>query len=306
MPTSIAGEAVLGFDFKLGDRRSNRQEIKAWLKSTPRDWIVVGFAAGTVGHETLKGHMEALGDAGHDAGTSTDGQLSLYAKGRVRGKWMLTLAYDSDKPTDRLRRQGLLSTIDPDQFYTLYGDGTRQAYDASSADKLYLKLERDQFYAMFGDFTTGLDDGELTRYHRTLNGLKVEYQGELFEANAFAAETQQSFARDEIQGDGTSGLYRLSRRGIAINGERVRIEVRNRYHSEQIVEISISVNHDGTRAAAEYIVLGTYLKTDEGLPPATGQRYTLPAGAFFEVADGLIRRVTVYYNLTDWTAQVAP
>ena len=61
---------------------------------------------------------------------------------------------------------------------------------------------------------------------------------------------------------------------------------------------------DGRRAAAEFIVHGEYLSTDEGLPPAKGQRYELPAGTFFELSDGRISRVTTYYNLADWTAQV--
>jgi hypothetical protein len=30
----------------------------------------------------------------------------------------------------------------------------------------------------------------------------------------------------------------------------------------------------------------------------------LPAGAFFAIRDGKISRVTTYYNLTDWIAQV--
>lgn len=60
----------------------------------------------------------------------------------------------------------------------------------------------------------------------------------------------------------------------------------------------------GDRGAAEFIVLGKYIRTDEGLPEAKGQRYRLPAGAFFQVRHGLIARVTTYYNLTDWTAQV--
>jgi hypothetical protein len=30
----------------------------------------------------------------------------------------------------------------------------------------------------------------------------------------------------------------------------------------------------------------------------------LPAGAFLAIADGKITRLTMYYNLADWTAQV--
>ena len=55
--------------------------------------------------------------------------------------------------------------------------------------------------------------------------------------------------------------------------------------------------------AAEFNVHGTYLQTDEGLPPANGQTYILPAGTFFAVKGGRITRVTTYYNLTDWLMQ---
>ncbi|MEQ1841911.1 MAG: nuclear transport factor 2 family protein, partial [Verrucomicrobiales bacterium] len=64
------------------------------------------------------------------------------------------------------------------------------------------------------------------------------------------------------------------------------------------------VNDKGDRSAAEFFIRGTYLKSDEGLPPANGQTYHLRVGAFFEVADGRITRVTNYYNLPDWIRQV--
>lgn len=60
----------------------------------------------------------------------------------------------------------------------------------------------------------------------------------------------------------------------------------------------------GLARAAEFIVHGKYLKTDEGLPEATGQTYELPAGAFFAFTGDRISRVTVYYNLSDWEWQV--
>ena len=77
------------------------------------------------------------------------------------------------------------------------------------------------------------------------------------------------------------------------------------HYKEQLQDIVILVSPDQTRAAAEFTVVGEYLRTAEGLPTATGQIYRLPAGIFFEVANGLISRVTTYYNLADWTAQVA-
>jgi len=78
----------------------------------------------------------------------------------------------------------------------------------------------------------------------------------------------------------------------------------DRCYGEQLTDIALMANDAGTRAAAEFTVHGRYLADDEGLPPAQGQNYVLPAGAFFELEDGLIARVSVYYNLADWIAQV--
>ncbi len=78
----------------------------------------------------------------------------------------------------------------------------------------------------------------------------------------------------------------------------------NNSYEEQIVDIAVMVSADGTRAASEFTVLGKYLKADEGLPPATGQTYRLPAGAFFVVKDGKVSRISNYYNLEDWLKQV--
>lgn len=77
-----------------------------------------------------------------------------------------------------------------------------------------------------------------------------------------------------------------------------------RCYREQLRDIVVMANADGSRAAAEYVVHGEYLVADEGLPPAQGQRYVLPGGAFFEIADGHICRVTNYYNLDNWLEQV--
>lgn len=77
-----------------------------------------------------------------------------------------------------------------------------------------------------------------------------------------------------------------------------------RSYREQLKDIAVMVSADGSRAAAEYVVHGQYLADDEGLPPAKGQRYVLPGGAFFDLREGRIARVTNYYNLNDWIAQV--
>jgi len=78
----------------------------------------------------------------------------------------------------------------------------------------------------------------------------------------------------------------------------------DRCYREQVRELVVFASDDGSRGAAEFFIEGEYLSTDVGLPPATGQRYRLRVGAFFELRDGLVSRITNYYNLEDWLRQV--
>ena len=89
------------------------------------------------------------------------------------------------------------------------------------------------------------------------------------------------------------------------NAFRAFCEHMKRCYREELTDMVIFEAEAGTRAAAEYVVNGTYLETDEGLPEANGQTYRLPAGSFFSLQDGKISRVVTYYNLADWIRQVS-
>lgn len=82
----------------------------------------------------------------------------------------------------------------------------------------------------------------------------------------------------------------------------------DRCYREQISDIVVMVDTTGTRAAAEFIVHGSYIATDPGLPAGTaaarGQSYSLPAGAFFTLRDGRVARIANHYNLGEWVRQV--
>ncbi len=78
----------------------------------------------------------------------------------------------------------------------------------------------------------------------------------------------------------------------------------DRSYREQVRELQVFASEDGSRGAAEFFIDGAYLATDEGLPEATGQAYYLRVGAFFEIRDGKVARITNYYNLQDWLRQV--
>ena len=237
LPTTQTGEARLSIAFN----DSHTQEIKAWLEPGQRDWILVGFAEGTIGHKQLSGNMQALKDANADDQLFDQDRLAFYAKGTIKGEYLLTAAYDTAKKRTGVNgdnRDGnvqLRQQIDPNQYYTLYGDNTQPQFDAASIRKLYLKIERKAFYAMFGDYDTGLTVTEYSRYSRTVNGFKSEFKGEKFGYTAFATQSNQAFVRDEIAGNGTSGLYQLTRKNIVYNSDKIRIDTRDRFQSQNII-----------------------------------------------------------------------
>jgi steroid delta-isomerase-like uncharacterized protein len=120
--------------------------------------------------------------------------------------------------------------------------------------------------------------------------------------DAFNRQDMDAFLNllsDEVVHDINQGSRETGKAAFAAFMTRM-----NRHYRERLADIVIMSDETGGRAAAEFTVHGEYLATDEGLPPAKGQTYVLPAGAFFEIKAGKIARVTNYYNLTDWIAQV--
>lgn len=212
-----------------------------YLEPEKRDWILVGLAEGSAAYNSLKNKTAALA-SGAAEDLVTDGRVAFFAKGMVKGDWLMTLAVDTDKR--RGDRDGDFNTeIDPNAYYTLYGDRSYNEFEAASRYPVYLKLEKKSFYAMFGDFNTNITEGKLTRYSRHLSGIKAEYLGETFQATGFAAETNQGFAKDEIAANGTSGPYQLSNTHILANSETVTIETRDRVRADQILETRTLLRH---------------------------------------------------------------
>lgn len=118
--------------------------------------------------------------------------------------------------------------------------------------------------------------------------------------NAGDTEGMLACLSDDIAHHVNEGQIRVGKEAFAAFCDHM-----TRSYKENLTDIVIFEANGGTRAAAEFIVNGTYLQTDAGLPEATGQSYRLPAGSFFDVTNGQISRVTTYYNLADWVAQVS-
>ncbi len=138
-PTTQTGEVILKFDFGSNNRV---QEIRAWLTPDLREWVLVGFAEGTVGFKGLHGNMESLNAAGADDKLFDQNRVAFYGKGQIKGEYLLTVAYDTAKGANNAGNKALKQAIDPNQFYTLYADASQPQFDAASVSKLYLKIEK--------------------------------------------------------------------------------------------------------------------------------------------------------------------
>ena len=228
-PTLVSGSLRLEFQF-TDEKITRKQMVEAWVTPGDVEWTIVGLAEGSVGAQTVADNMERAGRFDSDLGD--EARVALYAKGRILGKYLLTLAYDSAKQREDQRALGAL---DPDAYYTVFADGSSRRFDAASREKLYVRIETATFFAIYGDYETGFDQTQLARYNRTATGVKAEARLGQVNARGFVAKIGSRFRRDEIQGNGLSGPYRLGSRDIVANSEQITLEVRDRLRSESIV-----------------------------------------------------------------------
>lgn len=140
-----------------------------------------------------------------------------------------------------------------------------------------------------------------TRAHDRATELILEYYA-AFNRGDWAG--MQALLHDDVVHDLNQGPRETGKPAFAAFQQRM-----THCYREQLRDVVVMASPDGARAAAEYVVHGDYLQTDDGLPPASGQHYVLPGGAFFDISfdaggAGLIARVSNYYNLEDWLAQV--
>jgi uncharacterized repeat protein (TIGR01451 family) len=228
-PTMVSGSLRLDFDFNDGEL-VREQQLEAWIEPGDIEWTIVGLAEGTAGARSVAKNMEREGRFESDLGD--DARVALYAKGQVLGRYLVTLAYDSAK---QRFDQRVLGSIDPQAYYTVFADGSSRRFDAASRENLYVRIETSTFYALYGDFETSFDQTRLARYNRTATGVRGEARLDQVKVSGFAAEISSRLQRDEIEGQGISGPYQLASRNILANSERVTLEVRDRFRSEQIV-----------------------------------------------------------------------
>jgi uncharacterized repeat protein (TIGR01451 family) len=196
------------------------------------DFFLVGIVDGEISYREVSGNLEPVsGNERYESGFFEDGRIAYYLKGKIKGKYLVTSSFDSE----RHHESYLFRNLDPDRYYPVYGDSATIDYQANNTQgKLYLLIEWDESSAFWGNYITPLNQTELAKYIRTLYGGKVDYKSVskteygdpvtrliLFHARAF-----QLAAHNEFLSTGGS-LYYLNHKEITEGSEKLRLEIRD-------------------------------------------------------------------------------
>ncbi|MEN5208808.1 SdrD B-like domain-containing protein [Stenotrophomonas terrae] len=173
-------------------------------------------------------------------------RTAFFVKGKIKGEYLLTAAYDSDKEV----RGRLLRDIQPEEFYPVYGDSSLRGFDARSAERLYVRIDKNRSYMMYGDFQTGdtltTQTGisasgkavmrSLGTYNRTATGFGWHFEGKRVRGNVFAMEDSLRQVIDEFPSQG-SGPYALRNNAVLEGSERVEVITRDRNQPSRIINV---------------------------------------------------------------------
>jgi large repetitive protein len=151
---------------------------------------------------------------------------AFFLKGKVKGEYLLTLAYDSEKDT----RERLFRDIQPNEYYPVYGDSSVKGFDAQSTSRLYIRVDKQKSWLLWGDFSTNTtqNNQKLGAYQRSLTGVKQHYESNGITAEVFASKDNVRQLVKELAANGTSGPYEFLLNDALINSERIELIVRDR------------------------------------------------------------------------------
>lgn len=172
-----------------------------------------------------------------DGDRSAAARAAMFLKGKVKGEYLLTLAYDSDKNT----RDRLFRDIQPDEFYPIYGDSSVRGFDAQSTGRFYVRVDKAKSYLLYGDYNTSqmTEARKLANYSRSLTGVKEHFENNRVSANVFASRDTTRQVIDELPANGTSGPFVLSHIAGLVNSEKIEILTRDRNQPSIIIHTVI-------------------------------------------------------------------
>lgn len=243
---------------RVTDPRGNTGVIRRDVTYTMDSLFIMALADGKVSQIRRTGNLAAAG-ADADSETITEGRVALYLKGTILGKYLITAAFDTGhneigelfSDLDAIENERLITNLDPDTLYPVYGDDSTLVYDTDSQGKLYLALKGEQLDAVVGNYALSFTDTELTAYQRTLFGAHAKYEsksrtsdnGAKTTAEVFVASINQAPVRDQIAATGGS-LYFLSHTNVIEGSEQVSLLIHDQHTGLLLQRINQQRNVD--------------------------------------------------------------
>ncbi len=204
-----------------------------------RSMFMSGIIEGRLGAFSSSGSGDPLGLEDYYEGVRFKGESRFFIQGTSYAGINLTARIDTDKRYD----DPLLQTFNPERQYTAYGDASELHYEAPAQGGNYIALEKGQSFLRYGDFRSPFTEGEFLTYKKSATGLNGAIVSGNAGVEAFVTKTDFFTVQDEIQGDGTSGFYFLSKSPVVENSVNLMLQVRDRYQSERILEIRPLTEH---------------------------------------------------------------
>jgi steroid delta-isomerase-like uncharacterized protein len=129
----------------------------------------------------------------------------------------------------------------------------------------------------------------------------VETLKRLFVAlNAGDRDATLACLAPEVAFDTFEGVREIGREAV----RRVLAE-RGSVYRESMRDLVLMTEDSGRRGAAEFTLRGIYQGQAQGMPAASGQAFSVPGGAFFDIEDnGLVARASFVLNAAELVRQL--
>ncbi len=216
---------------EVQDRQGVKSVYRKKLNLKKEYFFLVALGDAQLGKMKAKGNIEPVRDKRkYRSGYYFDGRMAYYLKAKVKGKYLITSSFDSER-----RKKELARFIDPDKYYPVYGDASSVVDDTNTQGRFYILVEWDKSHATWGNYSTDINDVVLAGFKRDLYGGKLAYQSVATTRYgdpqtvfiAFGAETSTLPAHNEFVSTG-GVVYYLKHTEVVAGSETVSLEIRDK------------------------------------------------------------------------------
>jgi len=225
----------------VADAKGEGVSFQRSINVPDQEWFYVGLIDALIGKNWTSGNFQPTGPNEY-SGVYTKGRTAFYLKGKIKGKYLITASADSNSGSlsELLTGWGakdprsIVSRLDPDEYYPVYGDSSTIYDDTPTQGKFYVRVERGNDYVMWGNFKTTISDGKLFGRKRALYGFSGVLRADEHTANGdpkskfetYAAQAGTVSQQELLRGTGGSAYF-LRRSDIAAGSEHIELQSRD-------------------------------------------------------------------------------